>query len=91
VTFAPRLPPALDRIAFRMCLRDTRFRVVIERDSATYRIVSGGPLHTSHHGEPIVVSVGGHVTMPIPPPPRRDEVPRQPPGREPRHHSRFAT
>jgi alpha,alpha-trehalose phosphorylase len=90
VTFAPRLPPALDRIAFRMCLRETRFRVVVERESATYRIVSGGPLHTSHHGEPIVVTAGGHVTMPIPPAPRR-EAPRQPPGREPHHHSRTRT
>ncbi|HEX6347380.1 glycoside hydrolase family 65 protein [Umezawaea sp.] len=84
VTFAPRLPPALNRLAFRMLVRGTRLSVEIGRASATYRIVSGGPFRTEHHGEPIVVEAGADVTLPIPAAPRRDE-PRQPHGRQPAH------
>jgi alpha,alpha-trehalose phosphorylase len=83
VTFAPRLPAALDRLTFRMCLRDTRLRVEVNRDTATYRIVSGDALHTAHHGKPIVVEPGHDVTLPIPPPPRHP-APTQPAGRRPR-------
>jgi alpha,alpha-trehalose phosphorylase len=84
VTFAPRLPPALNRLAFRMYVRGTRLSVEIGRESATYRIVSGGPLRTAHHGEPIEVEAGHELTMPIPPPPQR-EAPVQPKGRRPAH------
>ncbi|MEO6091205.1 MAG: glycosyl hydrolase family 65 protein [Umezawaea sp.] len=84
VTFAPRLPPALNRLAFRMYVRGTRLSVEIGRESATYRIVSGGPLRTAHHGEPIEVEAGHDLTVPIPPPPQR-EAPVQPKGRRPAH------
>ncbi len=84
VTFAPRLPPALNRLAFRMYVRETRLSVEIGRESVTYRIVSGGPFRTEHHGEPIVVEAGKGVTMPIPPAPR-GEKPTQPSGRAPAH------
>jgi alpha,alpha-trehalose phosphorylase len=84
VTFAPRLPPALNRLAFRMYVRETRLCVEIGRESATYCIVSGGPLRTAHHGEPIVVEAGNGITLPIPPPPQR-EAPVQPKGRRPAH------
>ncbi|MFD9738549.1 glycoside hydrolase family 65 protein [Umezawaea sp. NPDC059074] len=84
VTFAPRLPPALNRLAFRMYVRETRLSVEIGRTSATYRIVSGGPFRTEHHGEPIVVEAGKDLTVPIPPVPHRD-APKQPHGRRPLH------
>lgn len=84
VTFAPRLPPALNRFAFRMCLRGTRFHVEVHQDAATYRIVSGDLLRTAHHGEPITVRPGQDVKMPIPLPPEHPR-PTQPAGREPRH------
>jgi len=82
LTFAPRLAPGLDRMAFRMSFRGTRFSVEVTRDEATYRIVSGGPLRTAHHGEPIVVEPDSPVTLPIPDPPTPPEV-RQPAGRAP--------
>ncbi|WP_086819695.1 glycoside hydrolase family 65 protein [Allokutzneria sp. NRRL B-24872] len=83
VTFAPRTPPALNRLSFRIRLRDTRFCVTVDRDSATYRVDSGPPLHTSHHGEAIVVETGSEVTLPIPPAPEPPKV-SQPEGRAPR-------
>jgi alpha,alpha-trehalose phosphorylase len=85
--FAPRLPPALSRIAFRMCYRGSRVAVDIGQDRATYRLVSGPELRTTHHGEPIVVTADEAVTRTIPAAPKR-ERPSQPPGREPyRRHA----
>jgi len=84
VTFAPRLPPALNQLTFRMYVRETRLCVEIGRESATYRIVSGGPLRTAHHGEPIMVEAGHALTMPIPQSPQR-ETPAQPTSRRPAH------
>ncbi|GAA0207334.1 glycosyl hydrolase family 65 protein [Saccharothrix mutabilis subsp. mutabilis] len=82
LTFAPRLPPSLARMAFRMSYRGTRLCVTVGREEATYRIVSGGALRTEHHGKPIVVEPGTPLTLPIPEPPTPPEV-RQPHGREP--------
>jgi alpha,alpha-trehalose phosphorylase len=87
LTFAPRLPAALDRIAFRMCYLDSRFAVEIDRDNAAYRLVSGPEVHTAHHGEPITIKAGEPVVRPIPPAPRRPE-PAQPHGRAPHRRSR---
>lgn len=85
LTFAPRLPPALDRIAFRMCYLGSRFRVEIDRDAATYRLIAGAAVHTAHHGSPIVITAQPQ-TQPIPPAPRHP-TPRQPAHRAPRRRT----
>jgi alpha,alpha-trehalose phosphorylase len=87
LTFAPRLPPGLRRIALRMCYRGSRFGVEIGPDAASYRLLDGPPVRTAHHGEPLTIPAGEPVTRPIPPPPSHP-APRQPPGREPRHRGR---
>jgi alpha,alpha-trehalose phosphorylase len=81
LTFAPRLPPVLTRICFRIRHRDSRLRVDITPEQATYHLLSGGPLRTAHHGKPITLE-GEPVTMPIPPTPILPP-PRQPAGRAP--------
>ncbi|GGP72133.1 glycoside hydrolase family 65 protein [Saccharothrix coeruleofusca] len=83
LSFAPRLPPHLTRFAFRMCYRGTRFAVSVEDGSATYRIISGGPLRTSHHGKEIVVEPGVELTLEVPEPPTPPKI-RQPAHRMPR-------
>jgi len=85
LTFAPRLPQALTRFSFRMCFRGTRIGVDVCESEATYRIVDGEELRTKHHGEPITITAGQPVTMPIPAAPPL-ERPQSPPGREPRRH-----
>lgn len=89
LTFAPRLPPGLSRMAFRMAFRGTRFAVEVEPGAVTYRIVAGGALRTRHHGVPLVVEPGLPVTLstpdaPEPPalsqPASRAPVRRVPPG-----------
>jgi alpha,alpha-trehalose phosphorylase len=84
LTFAPRLPPALRRIAFRLTWRGSRFSVEVDRTAATYRLIAGADVSIAHHGEPITISAGHPVTMPIPPAPERPK-PTQPYGRAPHH------
>jgi alpha,alpha-trehalose phosphorylase len=79
--FAPRLPPALRRLSFRIMLRGTRLIVDVEREAATYRVV-GEPLELIHHGQSARVSEDDPVTLEIPPPPKVAPV-SQPPGRAP--------
>jgi alpha,alpha-trehalose phosphorylase len=86
LTFAPRLPRDLSRLAFRLSLRGSRVEVEVTHDGATYSLGSGGPMELSHHGEAFTLEGGSPVTLAIPEPPRR-EPPRQPPGREPRERS----
>jgi alpha,alpha-trehalose phosphorylase len=89
LTFAPRLPPALSRLTFRLCFQ-RRFLVVdVRPDEATYRLTSGEPLRTSHYGEEITVTADEPVTRPVPAPPTVEPV-KQPPGRGP-HRRRGRT
>ncbi|MEU4762040.1 glycosyl hydrolase family 65 protein [Actinosynnema sp. NPDC023794] len=86
LSFAPRLPPGLTRMAFRMSFRGTRLAVEVEEGSVTYRIVAGDTLRASHHGQPIAVEPGAPVTMSTPDPPEPPEL-RQPPHRAPARRS----
>jgi len=81
LTFAPRLPDQLDRIAFRMCFRGSAFEVEIRRDEVSYRVTSGKPLELTHHGQAIMVG-DDTITKPIP---KLESAPpiTQPSGREP--------
>ena len=54
LTFAPRLPDALDSVTFRMSYRGTRLVVAVTGDEATYK-ATGDPLEITHHGEPLTV------------------------------------
>ncbi len=86
LAFSPRLPPALSRIAFRMCFRDSRFAVDISQESATYRLLEGDPFKTSHHGNAVTIGTDP-VTLAVPPI-RSLPRPSQPAGREPRRRKR---
>jgi alpha,alpha-trehalose phosphorylase len=84
LTFAPRLAPDLGRLTFRMCFGPSRLSVEIRPEDATYRLISGDPVETSHHGKQITIKPGQPLTLPIPPVPQLS-TPSQPPGREPLH------
>jgi alpha,alpha-trehalose phosphorylase len=81
LTFAPRLPPELARIAFRMSYRGTGINVEINQQTAQYRLIAGEPLALKHHGREFTLGAD-LVTLPIPPAPRRP-TPHQPFGRAP--------
>lgn len=80
--FAPRLPDALGRLAFRVGFRDRVLVVEVRSGEASYRLLRGEPIGITHHGAPVVVGQGEAITLAVPPAPRRDR-PRQPAGREP--------
>jgi len=82
LSFAPRLPEALARLAFHLMFRGRRLRVEVTATEATYRLLDGSPLKVRHYGEEIALSVDEAVTRSIPPV-KAGPRPTQPPGREP--------
>ncbi len=86
LSFAPRLPDALTRLAFMIRHRGRCLRVEVTTQSARYSLVRcQGPLRIAHHGEPLVLD-DEPIVRPIPPAPERPP-PLQPAGREPRHRA----
>ncbi len=82
LSFAPRLPQRLTRLAFGMCFRERRLRVEVQRDRARYSLLEGPPLQITHHGQTIKVTTTDPVSRPIPRIAAR-EPPTQPAGRSP--------
>jgi len=82
LSFAPRLPERLNRIAFGLCFRDRRLRVEVEHEQARYTLRDGPPLEIRHHGEALTITAGQPALRQIPPPLQR-VPPHQPPGRAP--------
>lgn len=80
--FAPRLPSALTRLAFRMTYRGSRFVVEIDQDGASYTLLEGPSLTVRHHGEGVALAPGSVERRPIPALTPR-EAPSQPHGRTP--------
>jgi alpha,alpha-trehalose phosphorylase len=82
LSFAPRLPRELSRLAFRLLFRGRSIQVEVNHRQARYTLLWGEPLEIAHHGAVITLASDEAVTRPVPPsPPRR--APDQPPGRAP--------
>lgn len=82
LSFAPRLPEGIVRLAFHILFGGRRLRVEVRATEATYYLLDGSPLKTWHHGDEILLSVDRAVTRPIPPV-KAGPRPTQPPGRIP--------
>jgi alpha,alpha-trehalose phosphorylase len=82
LSFAPRLPAELERLAFPATWRGCMLRVEITPDQATYTLDHGEPIAFSHWGEDLTAEAGKPITRPLPEPPEL-EPPRQPAGRAP--------
>ncbi|NHC47447.1 glycoside hydrolase family 65 protein [Motilibacter aurantiacus] len=85
--FAPRLPQCLTRLAFTVRHRGHRVRVETDGRSATYSVASDGTetteeLEVFHHGEPVTLTPGEPVSLPVPQV-QAPRAPQQPPGRRP--------
>jgi alpha,alpha-trehalose phosphorylase len=83
ITFAPRLPPALSSLVFRLLIRGTTLRVDVNHERAGYTVLSGEPLSLSHHGNEFRVGRGSpvqHTIPPITPGPEPKQPPSRPPG-----------
>jgi alpha,alpha-trehalose phosphorylase len=82
LSFAPRLPQALTRLTFRLCVRGQRLLVEVGHKQATYSLLQGSSLEILHHGKQATVHAERALTRRIPPAPAR-ENPSYPPGRAP--------
>jgi alpha,alpha-trehalose phosphorylase len=88
LSFSPRLPTAVERLAFPLNFRGRRLHVEVHRESATYTLDPGNaPLELLHWGERIMLERS--ATRAIPPAPDLDP-PVQPQGRAPRRRGRPA-
>ena len=83
LTFAPRLPDRISRLAFGIRWRGSVLRVEVGPDSATYRVTSGDPVPFGHHGERLEASTDKPVTAPIPKITPLTPAPPQPAHRRP--------
>lgn len=90
VSFAPRLPEQLRRLAFSVRVRRCGLRVEITDSTATYTLVEGGELKIEHCGEVLTVTPGKPESRKVPALPERPE-PAQPAGRRPAHRGWAAT
>jgi alpha,alpha-trehalose phosphorylase len=87
--FAPRVPPGITRLRFRVQYQGRRIRVTVTAPTVRYELLAGAPLELEHHGTVHTLDGAGLVEE-IPPlsiPP----APRQPHGRAPQahdHHTR---
>jgi alpha,alpha-trehalose phosphorylase len=82
LSFAPRLPDGLSRLAFNLWYRQRNLCVTTTPTEAAYTLDNGEPITVLHYGEPVLVSLDEPVKLPVPPPAKRPR-PRQPHGREP--------
>ncbi|MBT8224112.1 MAG: glycoside hydrolase family 65 protein [Dactylosporangium sp.] len=83
LSFAPRLPTGLQRLAFTLCWRGRRVKVEITGSEATYSMVGDGkPVNLVHHGRSFTLAILGPVTFSIPPI-EAGTRPTQPASREP--------
>jgi alpha,alpha-trehalose phosphorylase len=82
LSFKPRLPPKMTRLAFGLAVRGQTLRVVVTPSETTYSIDAGEPLEVRHCSESVVVGVDAPVTRPNEPV-TAGPRPTQPVGREP--------
>lgn len=89
LTFAPRLPPRLTGLAFRVVYRGRCLRVRVTQEHVTYQLVSGEPLEIGHHGETVRVT-GAELVLDVPPAPEVEPV-TQPAHCAPRRRGRHGS
>jgi alpha,alpha-trehalose phosphorylase len=85
LTFAPRLPGGIDRLAFAVVVRGRRLQVEITAVQATYAVRDRDePLTLAHWGQEVEVAPGAPLVLPIaaaPTLPRPSQPPRRAPVR----------
>ncbi|WP_088317534.1 glycoside hydrolase family 65 protein [Kineosporia sp. R_H_3] len=83
--FAPRLPPRITRMSFRIRHRGLYLHVTTDGARATYELVDDGrSIDIVHHGTTLTLHSGEPVTLPVPPLELPPPAVHQPPGRAPR-------
>ena len=66
VSFAPRLPEGITRLAFTLLIRGRRLRVEVNHSSARYLLADGESLEIVHHGKRVKLTAGKPQARPVP-------------------------
>lgn len=82
LSFVPRLPENLSRLAFRMEIWGRRLRVEITSGGTTYTLLAGDSMSILHHGEVVFLEPGVPLNCNTPDAVHR-AAPHQPPSRSP--------
>jgi alpha,alpha-trehalose phosphorylase len=82
--FAPKVPPGIIGLTFRMRYRNRIILVSVRPHAASYSLLAGEPLEISHYGDPVTIGEK-EVTRDIPAPAQLPR-PTQPAGRVPQPH-----
>jgi len=82
--FAPKLPPGIIGLTFRVRYRDRMILVAVHAHAATYSLLAGEPMEITHYGDPVTIS-DKELTRDIPAPAQLPP-PVQPAGRTPQPH-----
>jgi len=90
LSFFPRMPAELQRLAFPVAWRGCMLRVEITSEQASYTMELGETLEFSHWGEKLTVEPGLTITRPLPEPPELEPL-RQPAGRAPQRRREQVT
>ncbi|HXT89409.1 MAG TPA: glycosyl hydrolase family 65 protein, partial [Trebonia sp.] len=82
--FAPKIPPGIIGLSFRMRYRGRIVLVSVRDHATTYSLLEGDPLEIKHYGDPVTISdkeltLDAPPRVPLPPP-------SQPAGRIPVPH-----
>ncbi|WFE45489.1 glycosyl hydrolase family 65 protein [Verrucosispora sp. WMMD1129] len=86
LSFDPRLPDRIDRLAFSLLWHGHRLHVTLTADEARYELPdadAGVAIELWHHGERLRVTADHPTTRPMPPLPDLGPEPPSPPGRRP--------
>ncbi len=86
LSFIPRLPAALSRLAFRVHFRQRVLKIEVTHARATYTLLDGEPIEIVHHGKRVRLGGKRPVARAIPRAPRL-KPPTQPPGRAPQRRA----
>ncbi|MEV4712329.1 glycosyl hydrolase family 65 protein [Micromonospora sp. NPDC049374] len=86
LSFDPRLPDRIDRLAFSLLWHGHRLHVTLTADEARYALPDADAdvaIELWHHGERLRVTADRPATRPMPPLPDLGPEPPSPPGRRP--------
>ncbi len=87
LAFAPRLPEAITRVAFRILYAGRSLRVDVTTNETSYELLEGEPFEISHDGEALTVSGDKKQVRKTAVIPRRHPTPEQPAGRAPQRRT----
>jgi alpha,alpha-trehalose phosphorylase len=88
LTFRPRLPEALRRLAFNLQFKDHVVKLEVEHTHVSYRLLEGDALEIRHYDETVELTSDRAVRRSIPRLPPM-EAPTQPAGRAPVRRRRY--